>query len=39
MEFTYTTHLLMCIVVLYPVNTSQLRQYVISNIKHYEVLP
>lgn len=43
MDFTYTTHLLMCIVVLYPVhhtvNTSKLRWYVISNIKLYEVLP
>jgi len=42
-EFTCTTRLLMCIVMLYPVhhtvNTSKLRQYVISNIKLYEVLP
>lgn len=43
MEFTYTTCLLTCIVVLYPVhhtvNTSMLRQQVISNIKLYKVLP
>ena len=43
MEFTYTTRLLTCIVVLYTVhhtvNTSKLRQYVISNIKLYELLP
>jgi hypothetical protein len=43
LKFTYTTRLLTCFVVLYPVhhtvNTSKLRQYVISNIKLYEVLP
>jgi len=43
MEFTYATRLLTCILVLYPVhhtiNTSKLKQYVISDIKLCEVLP